>query len=108
MELFGLPMSVVYLVLLFTGVSLAFLYIVMGEWMEGLLNFAGDALNAVSLIGYITLLGGLGYVGEVLGIAPSAVILIASIILAAVIMALINYNVVIPLKRKRRKERRGW
>jgi hypothetical protein len=104
MELFGFPMTTVYLILLFAGVSLAFLYVFIGEMLEGLLDFAGDAVNSVTFIGFITLVGGIGFAGEVMGIGTSVSLFLITIAVAAIISGLINLFIIIPMKKQRRKK----
>lgn len=100
MELFGLPMATIYLVIVIAGVTLTVMYIFIGEVLEGLLDIGGDGvINPVTLIGFITLIGGLGYIGEVLQLVSSGLLLLINLLISAVIIVLVNYYIVLPLRR---------
>lgn len=100
MELFGLPIGNIYLILVISGVILTLLYIFVGEVLEGLFDIAGDgAINPITIIGFITLIGGFGYIGEVLQIFPSGLLLLINILISAVVIVLVNYYIVLPLRR---------
>ncbi|SDO38034.1 hypothetical protein [Alkalicoccus daliensis] len=100
MEVFGMPITAMYLFILVSGVFLTFLYIFVGELLEGLFDIAGDGIvNPITIIGFITLFGGLGYIGEVLGLVSSGLLIIVNLLLSAVIIVLVNFYIILPLKR---------
>lgn len=100
MEIFGQPIEVIYLIILICGVGLTFLYIFVGEILEGLFDIAGDGVfNPITIIGYITLFGGIGYIGEVLGFVSSGLMLAVNLLLSAVIIVLVNFYIILPMKR---------
>lgn len=101
MELFGYDIESIYLFLLIAGVVLTILYIFVGELLEGLMDVGGDAiLNPITLIGYITLVGGLGYVLETVGFfLGSGMILLINLVTSAIVIVLVNYFIIIPVKR---------
>jgi membrane-bound ClpP family serine protease len=101
MELFGYDIESIYLFLLIAGVVLTVLYIFVGELIEGLMDIGGDAiLNPITVIGYITLLGGLGYVLETMAFfIGSGIILLINLVVSAIVIVLVNYFIILPVKR---------
>ncbi|WP_280769590.1 hypothetical protein [Salipaludibacillus daqingensis] len=101
MEIFGYDIESIYLFLLIAGVILTILYIFVGELLEGLMDISGDAiLNPITIIGYITLIGGLGYVLEAVAFfLGSGMILLINLVVSAIVIVLVNYFIIIPVKR---------
>jgi membrane-bound ClpP family serine protease len=101
MELFGYSIESIYLFLLIAGVILTILYILVGDLLEGLMNIAIDGLfNPITIIGYITLVGGFGYVLETIAffMAPWT-ILVINLLISAIVIILVNYFIILPFKR---------
>lgn len=101
MEILGYPIESVYLFLLITGVILTILYLFVGEVLEGLMDMSGDSVfNPITLIGYMTLVGGLGYILEaVVFFMSSGTLLAMNLVASAVIIILVTYFIIIPVKR---------
>jgi hypothetical protein len=101
MEIFGYGIDSIYLFLLIVGVILTILYIFVGELLEGVMDIAGDTvLNPITIIGYITLIGGLGYVLETIGFfLGSGMVLLINLIVSGIVIVLVNYFIILPVKR---------
>lgn len=100
MEIFGYGIESIYLFLLIAGVILTILYIFVGDLLEGLMDIGDIFLNPITVIGYITLIGGLGYVLEaIVFFIGSGMILLINLVVSAIAIVLVNYFIIIPVKR---------
>ncbi|SES30400.1 hypothetical protein SAMN05518684_11548 [Salipaludibacillus aurantiacus] len=101
MEIAGYTIESIYLFLLIAGVILTFLYIFVGELIEGMMDISGDGIiNPITVIGYITLIGGLGYILETMAFfMGSGLILLVNLVVSAVLIVLVNYFIILPVKR---------
>ncbi|RKL68316.1 hypothetical protein CR203_07495 [Salipaludibacillus neizhouensis] len=100
MEVFGFPIETLYLYALILGVILTVLFLFVGDLLEGLFNISGDGvINPITLIGYITLFGGLGYVLETVTFMNSGTIIVINAVISLIVIVLVNFFIVIPVKR---------
>lgn len=100
MEIFGYPIESIYLAALILGVILTILYFFVGEVLEGLMDIAGDGIiNSITFIGYITLIGGVGYVLETVTFMGSGNIFVINLVVSLVIVVLVNFFIILPVKR---------
>ncbi|QKS72409.1 hypothetical protein FLK61_37925 [Paenalkalicoccus suaedae] len=99
MEIAGIPITTIYLTLLVVGVALTILYIFVGEVLEGILDIGDGAINPVTAIGFVTLLGGAGYILELVLPISSGLVLGLAFILSSILIVLVNYFIILPVKR---------
>lgn len=99
MEIFGYSIESIYLFALITGVILTVLYIFVGEVLEGMMEIGDGGINPITVIGYITMVGGLGYVMETITFMNSGTILIVNLLLSLIVVALVNFFIIVPIKR---------
>ncbi|RLQ93097.1 NfeD family protein [Falsibacillus albus] len=96
MTIFGTPIETVYLIILIISGSLTILYILFGDFLDGVLD-TGGFINPTIILAFFTFMSAIGYVLEYASPLSNIVVLIISIICAAVLVTLLNVFVLIPL-----------
>lgn len=93
MELFGTSIEMIYLIALFVSGAAILLYLFFGDVLE----VAGEFLNPVLILAFITIGSAAGYVFEVYSSIKSVLILLFSSVIAFILCTGLNYFILMPL-----------
>lgn len=93
MELFGMALESIYLIALFVSGAAILLYILFGDVLEG----AGELINPVLVLAFITIGSASGYIFEAYSAINSVLIFFISCVIAFIITAGLHFFILIPL-----------
>ncbi|MDC3414412.1 hypothetical protein NC797_08220 [Aquibacillus sp. 3ASR75-11] len=98
MEILGYSLETVYLFGLIVGGCFTFIYIILGDVLEGMFEFLSDGIfNPTLVLSFITFLSASGYLLEISTSLNSLLILVIALVLAFILVILLNVFILIPI-----------
>lgn len=97
MELFGYSLENIYLVVLLLSGAIMLLYLLFGDVIEGAFEAFGF-LNPTTILAFITILSGSGYLFESISSISSFIALLISIVISLIASFLLHFFILVPLK----------
>jgi membrane-bound ClpP family serine protease len=98
MEIFSLSIEAFYLTVLIISGGITLLYLLFGDFLEGIAEAAGF-LNPILILAFVTFTSASGYIFEIITSYNHLLILSISVIIAIILDVLLNVFVLIPLSR---------
>jgi membrane-bound ClpP family serine protease len=98
MEIFGYSIESIYLTVLIITGGITLLYLLFGDFLEGIAEAAGF-LNPTLILAFVTFTSASGYIFELLTSYNHLLIMSISVIIAIILDVLLNVFVLIPLSR---------
>ncbi|MEW9502302.1 hypothetical protein [Jeotgalibacillus marinus] len=97
MELFGYSLENIYLVLLLLSGAIMLLYLLFGDAIEGVWGAFG-LFNPTTILAFITIFSGSGYLFESISSISSFIALLISIVISLIASFLLHFFILVPLK----------
>ena len=97
MELFGYSLESIYLVVLIVSGAITVFYLLFGDVIEGAAEAFG-VFNPTTILAFITILSGSGYLFESLTSFTSFLIVLISAAIAIVVSFFLHFFILVPLK----------